>query len=248
MANYLINLSFVGTAYHGFQIQKNADTVQARLQTAIKTALGYLPDIKGCSRTDSGVHAKMYCVSLKIEGDLDSARFLRTLNALLPHDIRATGIKEVPDDFHARYSCISKEYCYLISASPALDPILYGRAAHFPREFDCESVNGTLSVLIGRHDFRAFCGIKGLKDDTTRTIIDCHTEREGQLVTLFARADGFLYNMVRIIAGAAMNAARGRLDAESLAAILSSGERSLLCPTAPAEGLYLNKVEYEFDR
>lgn len=248
MDNYLIYLQYVGTRYHGFQIQQNADTVQARLQSALKTTLGSLPDIKGCSRTDSGVHANVYCVSFKTDTISDTARFLRSMNALLPYDIRVTKIAKVDESFHARYSCIGKQYRYLICVSPVADPFLHGLAVHFPREFDCDLVNRALSPLVGRHDFSAFCGVKGIKEDMTRTLYECRCERQGELVSLYAGADGFLYNMVRIIAGAAMNAARGRLDAESVAAILESGRRSLLCPTAPAEGLYLNRVDYEFDR
>ena len=247
MPNHLIRLSYVGTAYHGFQIQANADTVQARLQTALRTALGFLPDIKGCSRTDSGVHARAFYVSFCTPQPLDARRFLRSVNALLPDDIRVHAIEQVPETFHARYSAASKVYEYLIYNSPVMDPFLNGRAVLFPGPFDCEAVNRALAPLLGRHDFSAFCGEKGKKEDMCRTLTRCAAAREGDLVRLTAAADGFLYNMVRIIAGTAMSAARGRLDAAGVAAILASGRRSLLCSTAPAEGLYLTRVEYHFE-
>lgn len=247
MANYLLELRFNGGAYHGFQIQKNADTVQARLQQALGTALGMLPDIKGCSRTDAGVHANCYCVSFICGGIADEDRFLRSMNALLPQDIRANSIRAVPNDFHARYSCVKKSYRYLICSAPVMDPFLNGLAVHFTPEFDCEKVNAALRPLIGTHDFSAFCGEKGKKEDCTRTLYQLAAERNGQVVSIVAQGNGFLYNMVRIIAGAAMNAARGKLDAAAVESILKSRRRSLLCPTAPACGLYLDKVEYNID-
>lgn len=163
MPNHLIRLSYVGTAYHGFQIQANADTVQVRLQTALRTALGFLPDIKGCSRTDSGVHARAFYVSFCTPQPLDARRFLRSVNALLPDDIRVHAIEQVPETFHARYSAAGKVYEYLIYNSPVMDPFLNGRAVLFPGPFDCEAVNRALAPLLGRHDFSAFCGEKGKK-------------------------------------------------------------------------------------
>lgn len=247
MNNYLIELSYVGTNYHGFQIQANADTVQARLQAAMRVALGFLPDIKGCSRTDSGVHARQFCVSFKTDFPIDGRRFIRSINALLPSDIRVNKIAEVPADFHARYSAVSKTYEYLIWNSPVLDPFMYGRAAQHCGEFDCDKVNTALRPLLGRHDFSALCGEKGRKADMVRNLMRCDAAREGNLIRLTAQADGFLYNMVRIIAGAALNAARGKLTDDKVREILETGKRSLLCPTAPAEGLYLDKVEYNIE-
>lgn len=244
MQNYLIELSYIGTQYHGFQIQKNADTVQQRFQQALVTVLGFLPDIKGCSRTDTGVHAKCFCISFFTENPVDIRKFLRSINALLPDDIRVMSIREVSEGFHARYSCVSKTYEYLICNAQVMDPFLNGRALHYLGDFDCETVNSVLSVIEGTHDFSALCGIKGRKEDMTRTVFRCEVSREGSLITLTASADGFLYNMVRIIVGSAISAARGRLDSQKLNEILLSGERSLLCPTAPAHGLYLSKVEY----
>ena len=156
--NYLLTLRFVGTNYHGFQIQQNAVTVQSVFQQALRTVLGCLPDIKGCSRTDSGVHAKKYCLSFRAEPPLDERRTLLGLNANLPDDIRVTELTPVSDDFHARYSCTGKRYEYLVCNSRVLDPFLYGRALRFTPRIDCASLNGVAQVFVGEHDFSAFCG------------------------------------------------------------------------------------------
>ena len=120
--NLLLTIRYQGTAYHGFQVQKNALTVAQVLQDALEAVLGRREDIKGCSRTDSGVHANMFCVSVRTESAIPCQSLVRALNVKLPCDIAVTDCRQVPDDFHARYSCIGKRYLYQINNSPVKDP------------------------------------------------------------------------------------------------------------------------------
>lgn len=242
--NLLLTLRFVGTAYGGFQIQDNAPTVQGEFQRALESVLGYRPDIKGCSRTDSGVHANKFCISMKLGGE--QPRLAEALNAVLPDDIRVIGLREVADGFHARYSCIAKRYVYLVYNSRYLDPFLIDRAISFAPPIDCEALTGIARTFVGKHDFSAFCGAKNIKEDNVRTVRDFSVARDGELVRFSVSADGFLYNMVRIMVGTMLNAARGKLGAAEIAALLESGARSNLCYTAPACGLYLDEVFYDF--
>lgn len=240
----LAYLSFIGTDYHGFQIQKNAVTVQSVFQDALKTVLGFLPDIKGCSRTDSGVHANMYCVSFCADADME--RLQKGLNALLPQAVRVIDIRAVPDGFHARYSCIKKRYVYLVSDAPVMSPFLYGRAYSHAKKLDEKKMNEAAALFVGRHDFSAFCGAAGKKDDCRRTMFDCSVERERGLVRISITADGFLYNMARIIVGTLLSFADGKLTAEDIKNNLASGARTNMNKTAPACGLYLDEVFYDF--
>ncbi len=242
--NILLTLSFVGTGYHGTQIQANAHTVQAELQRALKRLLGSLPDIKCCSRLDAGVHAREFTVSFKREGVPADASVVAALNAALPPDIRVLSSRRVPDGFHARYSARGKSYRYLVADSRVLDPFLYGRALRFGGHIDEAELERTAQVFVGAHDFRAFCSSKTDAGDTVRTVSRFSVTRAGDLVRFDVTADGFLYNMVRVMVGTLLNAARGKVGAEDIASALESGVRTNLFATAPAEGLYLVKVIY----
>lgn len=245
--NCLFTLCFDGCAYHGFQIQQNALTVQQVFQLALKTVLRVLPDIKACSRTDSGVHAECFCVSAHIEDGRDLSRLQYSLNAVLPPDVRVLSIRAVAENFHARYSALSKRYEYRICNAAVLSPFLYGRTLHLPApHIDELAVCETAQRFVGRHDFTAFCGIKGRKEDMNRTVYSFTVERAGDNVVFSVSADGFLYNMVRIMAGTLISAARGSLDAKDISAMLISGCRRKECFTAPAHGLFLCEVNYGF--
>ena len=242
--NFLVTLRFAGTAYHGSQIQKNARTVQARFQSALEAVLGELPDIKCCSRTDSGVHANMFCISFKSQSDIKPERLVMALNNNLPDDIRVTECRKVDDGFHARYSARAKRYIYKIYNSDIMDPFYAGRAVRFSPRIDEKELNGAAQVFSGRHDFKAFCSKKTDAPDTVRTITDISVTRDGELVTISITADGFLYNMARAISGSLLNVARGKLSKEDIASRLETGVRDNLIATAPAEGLYLDYVFY----
>jgi len=242
--NYLADISFVGTRYHGSQIQSNALTVQEVFQDAMAQVLPALPDIKCCSRTDSGVHARQFCISFELENEQDCGKFARALNGCLPPDIRVKSVTPVPDGFHARYSSTGKKYEYLVWNAPVMDPFLDGRAYHFPHHLDEEALNGTASVFLGTHDFSSFCSVKSPVEDKVRTVSEATVRREGDLVVFSFAADGFLYNMARVMSGALIQTARGKLDRDGINAYLSGRPRDSLLITVPACGLYLTEVRY----
>ena len=245
MRNLLITLSYDGARYHGWQIQENALTVQEIFQQALAKATGGGEDIKACSRTDTGVHAREFCVSLQTKSPIPPERLPAALNRWLPPDIAVKGCREVPQGFHARYSCKGKEYCYEIWNHPVRDPFLEGRALHYWYPIDEKLLNEAASYYIGRHDFTSFCTLDSRDmGDLTRTVTEAQVERRGDMVAFTVAADGFLYNMVRIMAGTLLRVQQGKLRPGDIPGILAARDRRAAGPTAPACGLYLNRVFY----
>lgn len=243
--NFLIKLSYDGARYHGWQIQENALTVQEVFQDALYKITGLREDIKACSRTDTGVHAREFCVSLKTESPIAPERLLAALNHYLPEDVAVKSCEPVPLDFHARYSCQGKEYVYQIWNHPVRDPFLAGRALHYWYPIDEELLDRAAKAYVGRHDFSSFCTLdKREKGDLTRTVTTSKVERAGDLVTFTVTADGFLYNMVRIMVGTLLRVQQGKFTPEDIPGIIQAKDRKDAGPTAPAWGLYLNRVFY----
>ena len=246
MRNVLMSLRYDGTNYHGWQVQKNAVTVQEVFQGALARFLGEDVDIKGCSRTDAGVHANMYCVSAKIDSKIPCDRLKMALNRFLPRDIAVTGAVEVPLDFHARYSCSGKEYVYKIWNEPVRNPFWHGRAFHYWYHLDVEKLDSAAKNFIGTHDFTSFCTLdKRNPENMVRTVKAFSVERNGGLVEMRVTADGFLYNMVRIMVGTLLRVAMGRIETQEIPDIISAKDRAKAGPTAVAHGLYLNRVFYD---
>lgn len=248
MRNLLLTISYKGTGYHGFQVQKNAKTVCETLQDAMQVLFqGERPDVKGCSRTDAGVHANMFCVSFKTESDYTCEHIRRSLDAILPDDIAAIDCEEVSDDFHARYSCKGKRYVYKIWNASYMSPFWQGLALHYPKPIDENFLDAVCTDFIGTYDFSAFCGAKNEQEDCTRTVFDCQIEREGELVTFSVTGDGFLYNMVRIMVGTLLEINEEKIDPDEIIDIIESKDRTRAGRTAKPEGLYLDYVIYEED-
>lgn len=246
MRNLLLTLSYCGKNLHGWQIQDNALTVQEVFQDALYQIIHERPDIKGCSRTDSGVHANMYCVSMKIEHPITEDHLMMAMNRYLPDDVAVTQVRRVEDDFHARYSCKGKEYVYKVWNSRVRNPFLHDLALHYRYEMDVEKLNQEAQAFVGAHDFTSFCTLdKREKGDFTRTVKYFTVQREGDLVTFTVAADGFLYNMVRIMVGTLLAMNNGRIPFGTLSDIIKAENRKAAGPTAPACGLYLNKVFYD---
>lgn len=191
------------------------------------------------------MHANKFCISFKTEARINVSKLPLALNDSLPLDIRAVSAREVEDGFHARYSAVSKKYIYKVYNSHIMDPFLEGRALRFPAPIDEKAVNDAAKAFIGKHDFRGFCSIKTDAESTVRTVSNFTVTREGALVTFSVSADGFLYNMVRIMVGTLLNVARGKLTKADIESILESGKRQNVCATAPACGLYLDDIRYE---
>jgi pseudouridylate synthase I len=246
MRNLLLTISYDGANYHGWQIQQNAVSVQQVFQEALFRVLGEHPDIKGCSRTDSFVHARQFCISLKTGRGIPCERLVGALNHFLPDDIAVQSCREVPDDFHARYSCTGKEYVYQIWNNPVRDPFLNRRVLHYWYPLDMERLNEAASRFLGAHDFTSFCTLDARdRGDMTRTVTRAELRREGDLVLFTVAADGFLYNMVRIMVGTLLRVAQRKFDPCDVLTIIEAKNRKAAGPTAPPYGLYLNRVFYE---
>lgn len=245
MRNILVTIMYDGSHFHGWQIQDNAITVQEVFQNALLKVIGHKPDIKGCSRTDSGVHANMYCISFHTEHTIPCKRLVAALNRYLPKSVAALDSKEVADDFHARYSCKGKEYIYKIWNSEIRNPFLDGYALHYWYKLDVDLLNEAAKYFMGKHDFTSFCTLDNReRGDFTRTVSNICVERDGFMVTIIIEADGFLYNMVRIIVGTLLRVAQGKIQPDQISYIINALDRSKAGPTAPPQGLYLNKVRY----
>ena len=246
MRNVLIKLAYDGSYFHGWQIQENAMTVQECFQTAMAKILGSCPDIKACSRTDTGVHARIFCVSVHIDNPITNERLKGALNHFLPEHMACLGCEEVPDDFHARYSCLGKEYVYEIWNTEVRDPFLKNKALHYWYHLDEEELNRAAAHYVGTHDFTSFCTLDARKsDDLVRTVYKAKVHREGDKVFFTVAADGFLYNMVRIIAGTLIKVGQGAMEPEKIPEILAAMDRQAAGPTAPPGGLTLVEIRQD---
>ncbi|MDR1253657.1 MAG: tRNA pseudouridine(38-40) synthase TruA [Oscillospiraceae bacterium] len=247
MRNLLLTLSYDGKNYHGWQIQKNAHTVQAELQKALYRLIDEKFDIKGCSRTDTGVHANMYCLSMKIPCHCKIAckNFPMAINRFLPKDIAVYDCNEVPLDFHARYSCIGKEYIYKIWNNPIRNPFFEGYALHYWHPLNIKTLNTAAQSFCGTHDFTSFCTLDARKPGNfRRTVKKFEISEQNKLIIIRVEADGFLYNMVRIMVGTLLRIAEGKISEDGIKNIILARDRSKAGNTARACGLYLDKVYY----
>lgn len=244
MKRILLTISYDGTAYHGWQIQPNGITVQQVLQESLQKLLGKFTGVTGCSRTDAGVHANEFCCHLDCDENIPDNAFLRGLNSFLPSDIAVKACKEVSPDFHARYNAKGKTYVYKILNGGIKDPFLSRYVWNIERKLDTDKMNEFCKRIVGTHDFYAFSSSGRTVEDTVRTISECYTERNGDLVTLTVTANGFLYNMVRIIVGTAVEVSDGRIDPLSTEDMFVKKDRELAGITAPPMGLILQKVHY----
>lgn len=244
-----LSLAYQGTAYHGFQVQKNALTVAEVLQNAIRAALGSREEIKGCSRTDAGVHALAYCVSFFTDSALPCEKLPLALNAHLPEDIRVFSAREVGPGFHARYSCTGKAYLYRVRNAPAASPFSHQLAWRVWPRLELEPMRRAAALLCGRHDFASFMAagstIAAEGGSTVRTVRSFAVEQKGDELRFMIEADGYLYNMVRILVGTLVEVGAGRRDPEAMPAVLAACDRAAAGQTAPAKGLALAKVFYD---
>lgn len=244
-----LTIAYKGTAYHGFQVQANAQSVAAVLQDALEAVLGRREEIKGCSRTDAGVHALAYCVSLSTDSAIPAARLPLALNAHLPADVRVLAAREVPPDFHARYSCRGKVYCYRVHNAPCDSPFTADLCWRVWPRLALEPMQRAAALLCGRHDFASFMSagstIAAEGGSTVRTVRAFAVRRQGSDLLFTIEADGYLYNMVRILVGTLVEIGAGRLPESALPEILAARDRTRAGPTAPARGLALAAVLYD---
>ena len=245
MRNYKVKMAYDGSAYHGFQRQENALSVQEVVEEALEKL--FLQDITifGCSRTDTGVHANEYYFSFQCdEINIDNRGIIFGLNSKLPDDIAILSCEEVDESFHARYDCIGKEYKYLIHNSEIKDPFLRTRIYKYWYPIDEKLLDKAAKHFVGKHDFRSFCSNADEKENTVRTIYRFDVERHGDKIIMTVSGDGFLYNMVRIMVGTLLFVNEGKIDESEIPEIIEKRDRRFAGRTASASGLYLNKVYY----
>lgn len=246
--NFLVVLRFLGTNYHGWQIQKNALSIQEVFQSALFKVIKHKTDIKACSRTDSGVHANKFCVNFKTNISITPKNLIFAINRFLPSDVRVIDCMKVPENFHARYSCTKKEYIYKIYNHKVMDPFMYGRSFHFWYPIDLNLINNLCKVFLGYHDFTAFCSLDArAKINMFRNINYLAAEKNKNnenIIEFKIQADGFLYNMVRIIVGTLLKANYKKMNCFDIKNVLESKNRALAGDTLPACGLYLNRIFY----
>ncbi len=239
----MLKIAFDGTNYHGWQIQPNSRTVQLVLQNSLETMLKTNISVTGCSRTDAGVHAKEFVCHFLCEDSIPEIAFLKGLNSLLPDDIAVLSAEKADDDFHARYSCVKKTYVYNFYYG-LKNPFKSRYSVNIKRKPDPFLADKFCKSIIGTHDFIAFSGSKRSVKSTVRTIYDCRFEEIENNYKLTVTGDGFLYNMVRIIAGSAYEAGCGSKNADMANKAFISLDRDDLGITFPPQGLTLEKVYY----
>lgn len=244
MRKLLLTIKYDGTNYHGWQVQNNAVTVQETLQNAIEKVFSKRLDVVGCSRTDSGVHANMYCLTITTDMNISCESVVLAINGYLPKDIAVVDCKQVDDDFHARYSVKSKRYVYKIYNGRIRDPFLADYALHYNRKIDAEYLNNEAQAYVGKHDYAGFCSVKSDVEDTVRDVKAFSVYRDGDMVYFTVEADGFLYNMVRIMVGTLLFVSEGKIKAGELADVIDSKDRKRAGKTVQPQGLYLDRVNY----
>ncbi len=242
--NIALCLRYEGTAYHGWQIQKDQVSVCGTVQAAISAVVGHPVSLIGCGRTDAGVHARMYVANFRTGSRIPAERLPYALNTHLPSDIVVTAACDAPADFNAIGSCRRKEYTYCIYNSRLRDPFYVNRAWLYPRPLNEEIMQQVAVALRGTHDFAALQSVGTNVRSTVRTVYDCRVWRREERIYFQVSANGFLYNMVRAMVGTAVYAAEGKLSPERIGGLLADGNRCAAGPTAPAGGLYMTRLWY----
>lgn len=244
MKRVMLTVAYDGTNYHGWQIQPNVVTVESVLNETLSTLLQEEIKVIGASRTDTGVHALGNIAVFDTQARMPAEKISYALNQRLPQDIRIQASREVPQDFHPRRRNSRKTYEYKIWNSAFPMPIyrLYSHFTYVP--LDVNAMQRAANYLVGEHDFKSFCSIGTTAETTVRTIYKIAVKRLDEMITIRIVGSGFLYNMVRIIAGTLMEVGKGSLAPEKITEILKACDRAAAGPTAPACGLLL--VKYEF--
>ena len=235
MRNIALFLTYEGTAFHGWQVQKRDVTIGQTMEEAAAKIVGHPVKMTGCGRTDAGVHAKKYVANFRTNSSIPVDRLPYAMNTHLPEDIVVTGAMEVHDDFNAIGSCNSR----------IRDPFYVNRAWFYPKHLDETIMQQAASQFVGTHDFSAVRSVGTDVKSTVRTVYYYNVERKGDLIELKVCANGFLYNMARAMAGTVVYAAEGKIKPEEIGALLASGNRTAAGPTVPPGGLYMTQLWYD---
>ena len=244
MRNIRLDICYDGTRYSGWQRQTAHDnTIQGKLETALSRILGEPIEVSASGRTDTGVHARGQVANFHCESTMDCAELLTQLRKYLPEDIGIYSCREVSSRFHARLNALEKTYRYRLWNSDA--PCVFERrfVAEFPEQLDVEAMQRAAQLLLGTHDFSAFCANKKMKKSTVRTIKSFQVERAGHEIRFTVTGNGFLHNMVRILVGTLIEVGRGARSIDSIPALFGA-KREQAGFLAPGKGLCLEEVRY----
>lgn len=240
-----ILIEYDGSRFHGWQIQDRQRTVQQVLTDALAGLLGHPIRLIGCSRTDTGVHALEHVSHFSTIGTIPAERLPFALNSRLPADLTVHAAANVGPDFHARYGTVAKTYRYLIHLSRTPSALLAGRAACLPTPLDTAAMQTAAGHLLGEHDFSAFKDAGNESPKTTRRLDRITVYEKDRLITIEICGNGFLYHMVRIIAGTLIAVGQGKIQPDAIPDMIQSCDRRQAGKTMPACGLYLTRVEYD---
>jgi tRNA pseudouridine38-40 synthase len=242
---YKMVLAYDGTLYSGWQVQPKRRTIQGELERVIRQVSGHKARVHSSGRTDTGVHARAQVAHFDLPEAMEARRLLEGLNGVLDEDIRVASLRRVPATFHARYSAVVKEYRYFIWNGPVVPPPLRLYRAQVRNPLDEKAMVKAARALSGRHDFAAFSANPNREvDGTVRRLDVLSVRRTGSEIALIARGEGFLYKMVRSLAGFLVRVGSGALEPEAAKTILRSAQRTARVPTAEAKGLFLWRVRY----
>lgn len=242
MRRILLKIAYDGTAYNGWQLAKDGESIEGKLMEAIRDLTGEEPDIGGASRTDAGVHAKANLAVFDTDSSIPGDKFSYALNTRLPDDIRVVMSKEVDRDFHPRFAHTEKTYLYRIQRGEFPDPVRTRYTWNVSYALDIEKMREAAEYLKGEHDFKSFCNVHTDVRTTVREITDIGIEERDDEIHITIKGYGFLYNMVRIITGTLVEAGRGKTEPGEMLTILKALNREKAGPTAPARGLTLMDI------
>ena len=238
---------YVGTAYHGWQVQKNAISVAETLEKALATIVCHPVKCTGVGRTDAGVHAEVYLANFRTTSAIPCDRIPLAVNTRLPDDIVVVKATEVPDHFNAIGACIKKEYTYRIYNSRLGNAFYVNRAWFYPKHLSESVMQRAADCFVGTHDFSAVRAVGTEVRSPVRTVHYFNISRSGDLIECQVCANGFLYNMVRAMVGTCVYAAEGKFAPEEVRTILEGKDRTAAGPTVPPGGLYMTKLWYDED-
>ena len=245
MRNIKIVIEYDGSGFNGWQKQPNKLNIQGEIERAIEEITGEKVDLIASGRTDAGVHAIGQVANFKIEKDIPIEKIPYALNSKLKKSIRIKSAEEVDEKFHSRYTCKRKTYQYIINNSVQGTAIYRNLQYHFPERLDDNKMNQAIKYLIGEHDFKSFKASGTSSKSSVRTIYDAKVTKSGEIIKIELTGNGFLYNMIRIIAGTLLEVGQGKIEVEEVERILLAKDRLKAGKTLPPNGLYLVKVEYE---
>lgn len=247
MRNILIEIKYVGLNYCGFASQKNGISIYSVLVSCLEKIFNQYIKINGCSRTDALVHANQYYFNFFVDSDLKNENIKKAMNFYLPNDISCISCKDVDNDFHARFSCLKKEYVYRIYNSDYRNPFFDKFSLHYTYSIEFDLINKACKKFVGEYDFKSFCSSGSSVVNTVRKIyyFDFEKDLKSENSYIFKiSGNGFLYNMVRILIGTVLKLNEGKIKLNDIEEIIMSCDRTKSGPTVPAYALYLNKVEY----